>query len=62
VDDLTAFDAQTAWVVGYRSVGADPELPAGIILHTKDAANWTNQKLPVDDVELWQVSFVGAHR
>ena len=28
----------------------------------KDGANWTSQKLPVDDVELWKVSFVGAHR
>ena len=60
---ITAFDAQTAWVVGNKNIGSDhPELPSGIILHTKDGANWTSQKLPVDDVELWKVSFVGAHR
>jgi len=60
---ITAFDAQTAWVVGNKIYGSDhPELPWGIILHTKDGETWTSQKLPVDDVELWKVSFVGAHR
>ncbi len=61
-EGITAFDNQTAWVVGYRSISVDPKLPAGVILHTKDGANWTSQKLPSDDVELWKVSFVGAHR
>ncbi len=60
---ITAFDAQTAWVVGNKRNSSDhPELPWGIILHTNDGVNWTSQKLPVDDVELWKVSFVGAHR
>lgn len=61
-EGVTAFDDQTAWVVGYKGFDADPELPTGIILHTKDGETWTSQKLPVDDVELWKVSFVGAHR
>jgi photosystem II stability/assembly factor-like uncharacterized protein len=62
-EGITAFDAQTAWVVGFISRSFDhPELPSGIILHTNDGANWTSQKLPEDDVVLWKVSFVGAHR
>ena len=61
-EGITAFDAQTAWVVGYQGFDPDPKLPSGIILHTKDGANWTSQKLPRDDVALWKVSFVGAHR
>lgn len=61
-EGITAYDAHTAWVVGYPHARADTELPSGIILHTKDGANWTSQKLPSDDVELWKISFVGAHR
>ena len=61
-EGVTAFDHKTAWVVGYKGVSADPTLPDGIILHTQDGANWTNQKLPMDNALLWKVSFVGAHR
>lgn len=62
-EGITAFDDQKACVVGYRVYDADPKLPAGTILLTQDGgANWTSQKLPTDDVRLWKVSFVGAHR
>jgi len=61
-EGITAFDDQTAWVVGFKGFDADPKLPLGIILHSKDGETWTSQKLPLDDVELWKVSFVGAHR
>lgn len=31
-------------------------------LRTSDGETWTSQPLPVNNVGLWKVSFVGAHR
>jgi len=61
-EGVSAFDASTAWVVGFRSVGASATLPAGSILYTSDGVNWTSQSLPVNNVGLWKVSFAGARR
>jgi photosystem II stability/assembly factor-like uncharacterized protein len=37
--------------------------PKGSILYTNDGGGtWESQMLPVTDVDLWKVSFVGAHR
>ena len=61
-EGVTCFDEKTAWVVGFKSFGVDSGLPEGIILHTADGTTWTSQTLPVSDVLLWKISFVGAHR
>jgi len=61
-EGVTCFDEETAWVVGFRSYGADPDLPEGVVLHTADGTTWTSQPLPVKDAGLWKVSFVVAHR
>lgn len=60
---VTCVDDQTALVVGYRSRGADPSLPRGIILSTTDGGDsWTTHPIPADDIKLWKTSFVGARR
>jgi photosystem II stability/assembly factor-like uncharacterized protein len=62
-EGVTCFDEKTAWVVGFKAHGVSPDVPEGVILHTGDGGtNWTNQPIPVNDVALWKVSFVGAHR
>ncbi len=62
-EGVTCFGGKTAWVVGFKSLRADPGLPEGVILHTKNGgAKWVNQALPVSDISLWKVSFVDAHR
>jgi hypothetical protein len=62
-EGVTCFDENTAWVVGFKAHGVSADLPEGVILYTADGgANWTNQTMPVNDVALWKVSFVGAHR
>ncbi|MFI5396826.1 MAG: WD40/YVTN/BNR-like repeat-containing protein [Candidatus Binatia bacterium] len=61
-EGISSFDGSTAWVVGFKAIGADPSLPDGSILHTSDGETWTSQPLPVSDVALWKVSFVGARR
>lgn len=62
-EGVTCFDEDTAWVVGIQLVRTFPDLPAGVILHTTDGGkNWTSQPMWVNDVGLWKVSFVGAHR
>ena len=62
-EGVTCFDEKTAWVVGFKAHGVSQDLPEGVILHTADGGtNWTNQPIPVNDVALWKVSFVGAHR
>lgn len=62
-EGVTCFDDNTAWVVGFKAVGVSPDLPEGVILHTADGGdNWTSQPMSADDVALWKVSFVGAHR
>ncbi len=62
-EGVTCFDENTAWVVGLQLVRAFPDLPAGVILYTTDGGkNWTSQPIGVNDVGLWKVSFVGAHR
>jgi photosystem II stability/assembly factor-like uncharacterized protein len=39
------------------------ELPKGSILHTSDGGEtWGSQRLPVNDVDIWKLSFVGARR
>ncbi len=61
-EGVTCFDEKNVWVVGFKSVTADPDLPQGVILHTSDGDTWTSQPLPVKDVNLWKVSFVASHR
>jgi hypothetical protein len=61
-EGVTCFDDKIAWVVGFKSPLVGPAFPDGVILHTEDGATWTSQTLPVSDVNLWKVSFVGAHR
>jgi photosystem II stability/assembly factor-like uncharacterized protein len=42
-----------AWAVGLK----------GPVLHTTvGGKSWTSQKLPVSNVTLWKISFVGARR
>ena len=62
-EGVTCFDNETAWVVGFKTIMAKEEFPHGIILHTEDGGTtWQRQEMPVDDVGLWKISFVGAHR
>jgi photosystem II stability/assembly factor-like uncharacterized protein len=61
-EGISSFDGSTAWVAGFKAIGVDPSLPDGSILHTSDGETWTSQVLPVTDVRLWKVSFVGARR
>lgn len=61
-EGITAFDTSTAWAVGFKAVAAAADLPRGSILHTSDGKDWVSQAIPVDDVELWKVSFAGAGR
>jgi photosystem II stability/assembly factor-like uncharacterized protein len=61
-EGVTCFDEKTVWVVGFKAYGVGPSYPEGVILHTSDGTTWTSQPLPVNDVTLWKVSFVGAHR
>ncbi len=61
-EGLTCMDDQTAIVVGYTDL-VDPPQQRGLIIITNDGGKtWENQALPVDDVRLWKVSFVGMHR
>lgn len=62
-EGVSAFDEQRAWIVGYRAMGSPVELPKGSILYTGDGGEtWVSQRLPVNDADLWKVSFVGARR
>lgn len=62
-EGISAFDEQRAWIVGYRAMSSPVTLPKGSILHTNDGGGtWVSQMMPVTDVDLWKVSFVGAHR
>lgn len=62
-EGVSAFDAQRAWIVGYRGMSAPADLPQGSILYTGDGGEtWMSQRLPLNDVNLWKVSFVGACR
>lgn len=62
-EGVSAFDERRAWIVGYRAMGVSEELPKGSILNTGDGGEtWVPQRLPVNDVDLWKVSFVGARR
>jgi hypothetical protein len=61
-EGVTCLDEQTVWVVGYKAYGASPDLPEGVILYTSDGDHRKTQPMPVKDVALWKVSFVGAHR
>ncbi|WP_415408257.1 hypothetical protein ACLHDG_06815 [Sulfurovum sp. CS9] len=61
-EGLTCVNDQVAVVVGNTSSN-DPTLQRGIISATNDGGQtWENQPLPVDDVYIWKVSFVGARR
>ncbi len=61
-EGLTCLNDQTAIVVGYTDV-VDPPQQRGLIIVTNDGGKtWENQPLPVDDVSLWKVSFVGLQR
>jgi photosystem II stability/assembly factor-like uncharacterized protein len=61
-EGVSAFDKSMAWIVGFKGPGGNPSLPDGSILRTSDGETWTSQPLPVNNVGLWKVSFVGAHR
>ena len=62
-EGVTCLDERTVWAVGFKAYGVSPDLPDGVILHTDDGGeNWTSLPMPVKDVSLWKVSFVGAHR
>lgn len=62
-EGVSAFDEQRAWIVGYRAMSSSVELPKGSILYTNDGGKtWVPQRLPVNDADLWKVSFVGARR
>ena len=61
-EGVSCFDESTAWIVGLKSNNGDASRPDGSILHTSDGKTWTSQPLPVNNVRLWKVSFVGAHR
>ncbi len=61
-EGLTCVSDQVAVAVGYTDA-IEPPQQRGIILVTNDGGQtWENQPLPVDDVYLWKVSFVGARR
>jgi photosystem II stability/assembly factor-like uncharacterized protein len=61
-EGLTCANDQAAVVVGFTKANEPPQ-QRGIILVTNDGGQtWENQPLPVDDVSLWKVSFVGARR
>lgn len=62
-EGVSAIDKQHAWIGGYRGMSSPSELPRGSILHTSDGGNtWVYQTLPVNDVDIWKLSFVGARR
>ena len=61
-EGVSCFDKSTAWIVGLKPNLGDPSRPDGSILHTSDGETWTSQPLPVNNVGLWKVSFVGARR
>jgi photosystem II stability/assembly factor-like uncharacterized protein len=62
-EGISAFDEQRAWIAGYRAMSSPVELPKGSILYTNDGGEtWGSQRLPVNDVDLWKLSFVGACR
>ena len=62
-EGVSAFDEQRAWIGGYRGMSTPAELPKGSILYTNDGGEtWVSQTLPVNDVDIWKISFVGARR
>lgn len=62
-EGVSAVDERRAWIGGYRGMSSPPELPKGSILHTNDGGEtWLPQTLPVNDVDIWKLSFVGARR
>jgi photosystem II stability/assembly factor-like uncharacterized protein len=62
-EGVSAFDGRCAWIGGYRGMRSPAELPRGSILHTDDSGEtWISQMLPVNDVDIWKLSFVGARR
>lgn len=62
-EGIAAVDAQRAWIGGYRGMSVPTNLPKGSILHTGDGGEtWVSQTLPVHDVDIWKISFVGARR
>ncbi len=61
-EGLTCTDDQSAVVVGYR-VTSDDSVPDGVIVSTNDGGqHWKKHHVPVDDVDFWKASFVGARR
>jgi hypothetical protein len=48
-------------VVAARGVSTAPPAPLGVIVHTVDGANWTQQNAPAD-INYWKISLVGALR
>lgn len=62
-EGITCFGEQEAWAVGFKSVTAPATMPSGIIRHTKNGGlTWESQEMPVNDAQLWKISFVGAYR
>ncbi|HOO32907.1 MAG TPA: YCF48-related protein [Thermotogota bacterium] len=62
-EGITCFSENEAWAVGFKSVTAPATMASGIIRHTENGGiTWETQDMPVDDAQLWKISFVGAHR
>lgn len=58
-------DNTTVWLVGFKTLFANPALPSGAIYFTHDGGvTWQLQTLPENarDVNFWKVSFVGVRR
>jgi photosystem II stability/assembly factor-like uncharacterized protein len=65
MEGVAPMNDNIAWLVGFKTLRADPSLPKGVIYFTNDGGlNWQLQAMPANalDVNLWKVSFVGARR
>jgi len=61
-EGVTCLDDRIAWIVGYRSVSADPSLPLGVTLFTINGGETWVKGTGATDVAYWKTSFVGARR
>jgi uncharacterized repeat protein (TIGR02543 family) len=61
-EGVAAVDRRTAWVAGFRTVGASAELPMGSVRRTVNGNDWSQLPMPDPDAQLWKISVVGARR
>jgi len=64
-NDISAYDNNVAWAVGFRMSTVQTALPKGAIFFTSSGGiNCEQQKIPAEaqNVDFWKVSFVGARR